>query len=169
MVLALACSAAGCPGDDDGAGGSSVDPNSAGDPCDEWKTWKLRCVPDASADDLDYYDECRMLHWNKVEPAFTRAMAECFPTLSCDQSDDHCSEMGFEAIGVTTQSVDQDALVQECRDAIQGCGFGDDLCFQQTALTDAARAEIESCPKDACDAYDACAREVFGAPERRQN
>jgi hypothetical protein len=168
LLLALACSAAGgCPGDDDETAIAIGGPGSTADPCDEWKAWKLRCTPDASAEDLDYYDECRMLHWNKVEPAFTRAMAECFPTLSCGQSDDACSAKGFEAIGVTAQSVDQDALVQECRGAIQGCGFGDDLCVQLTALTDPARSDIKNCPKNACDAYDACARDVVGAGKRR--
>jgi hypothetical protein len=167
MLLALACGAAGgCPADDDDGAIAIGNPGSTADPCDEWKAWKLRCTPDASAGDLEYYDECRMLHWNKVDPVFTRAMGECFPTLSCDASDDDCAAMGFDAAGVTAQTVDQDALVQACRDALESCGFGDELCVQLTLLTDPARAEVENCPKNGCDAYDACARRVIGAAKR---
>jgi hypothetical protein len=169
IVVALAYSAGGCLGEDDDDGGVPItigSPGLAGDPCDEWRAWKLRCTPDASADDLDYYDECRMLHWNKVQPAFTRSMAECFPTLSCDDADDACSARGFTAIGVTKESVKQDTLVQGCLSAIDGCNFGDDLCIGLTALTKPARAEAAACPTASCGGYDACVRTILGEPAR---
>lgn len=168
IVLALACGAGGCPGDDDSAAGAiNGSSGSNGDPCDEWKAWKLRCAPDAGPDDLDYYDECRVLHWNKVQPAFTRAMADCFPTLSCDEVDDDCSAKGYAAVGVTKQNASDDVLVQDCLKAIDGCHFGDDLCFSLTALIDSARSEAGRCSTDSCDGYDTCVRAIFGEPERK--
>jgi hypothetical protein len=170
LALLAACCAllTGCPkgGDNtDEESGSGSSPGS-GDPCDEWKAWKLRCEPDAGSGDLAYYDKCRTMHWDRVKPEFTEATADCFPTLSCDSSDDACSAMGYAAAGVTDQSVEGDALVQDCVMTIAGCNMGDDLCIDLSVLIDSARAQAQRCTGLGCDAAKGCLREVFGgSPE----
>jgi hypothetical protein len=99
----------------------------------------LRCNPGATSDHLAWFDECRLLRWDRIAPAFTRATASCFPTLSCTSSDDACSAMGYGTAGVTEQSVAANALVQTCLINLAGCGVGDDVCIDLSVLTDSAR------------------------------
>jgi hypothetical protein len=108
-------------------------------------------------------DECPLLPWQLVEPAFIRADAACFSDLACDQFDDACADAGYRALHLEPAEIAKDALSKRCGERAQVCDKPDDekqvkdVCEWLPILTSAGRMIFSACLEESCERIYACA------------
>lgn len=166
------CIACGDDGAAAGMGGRSVDGGAVGDggagaavlptpgvgqggasrrQCGAWLNWATRCGMET-----DYYQTCLDGPWDSVQPAYIDATTTCFATLSCEASDDQCTDQGLTALGIDAMSAADDALWNSCHARADMCDVSEDLCLAVLVYTAEARVSAEACLAGSCADLEAC-------------
>jgi len=164
VALSLLLGLTGCPQGGDTTGSSASDGSSSAPgsqtPCPAHTSWELRCFgQDGGSSDAWGQTECPKFPWELVQPAFVNAMTSCLRTLSCDRTDDTCTDAALEAIGIDAQGSIPSALqgpYQHCLDRAHNCGVLDDNCLQVIAFTDEGRTLIDQCIDQSCQTLGTC-------------
>lgn len=97
----------------------------------------------------------------RIRYGFLQPLTECVQNLSCDESDDGCTEVAIRAVDPDPLS---SPLVMKCLAAHDECSFSDDHCTYAIAFTDAARASFDDCLSQPCDVAVPCLEALLSRP-----
>ena len=94
----------------------------------------------------------------KYQPGFLASLTDCYPTLTCAESEDRCGTQALVKINPNwTTDPELLACIQKastCNNA--GTGFSDDYCNGLIYLDTAPANSLRKCLNLACESIQAC-------------
>jgi hypothetical protein len=136
---------------------SSEPPPASSNPqtyCTAYCDWKSRCSTDSRPCEIEACAKESDGFTSKWRDAYVAGVNSYFGSLACDRKDDDC----IADFSLGDPAYPEIPVVQACLVKRTECSgaFADDYCSSLAALTDAARADAESCQSKPCDQVRDC-------------